>query len=215
MRNAASRSFTHHTWPNARNSRCSGVKPSIFFSVPPIVLSNAISAMRTPPLSAVFSPSVSLPFTIAPGATSNFEYSRSMQAARCSNSLASSGVHQSRRFPLASNCRPSSLAPFFFSAQQRSFRRGRDPSRTQLRDADDELHRNLFSEWEVDSPLSQLIAPEFIFERREKRPRCGKQGIVFLEAGEIQHRLSVQLVSGHAIPDALHSLRYGPPNRSA
>src|ERR1039458_8834221 len=43
---------------NARNSRCSGVKPSIFFSVPPIVLSNAISAMRTPPLSAVFSPSV-------------------------------------------------------------------------------------------------------------------------------------------------------------
>ena len=66
------------------------------------------------------------------------------------------------------------LAPFFFSAQQRSFRRGRDPSRTQLRDADDELHRNLFSEWEVDSPLSQLIAPEFIFERREKRPRCGE-----------------------------------------
>ena len=67
----------------------------------------------------------------------------------------------------------------------------------------------------LDRPLSQLIAPEFIFERREKRPRCGKQRIVFLEAGEIQHRLSVQLVSGHAIPDALHCLRNGPPNRGA
>src|ERR1019366_6202447 len=51
------------------------------------------------------------------------------------------------------------------------------------------------------------MAPELIFERREKRPRCRKQRIVFLEAGEIQHRLSVQLVSGPAIPDALHCLR--------
>src|SRR5205823_13770985 len=72
-----------------------------------------------------------------------------------------------------------------------------------------------FGEWEMDCPLSQLIASKFIFERREERPRCGKQRIVFLEAGEIQHRLSVQLVSGHAIPDALDCLRNGPPDRGA
>src|ERR1035441_7423689 len=67
----------------------------------------------------------------------------------------------------------------------------------------------------MDRPLSQLKAPELLFQRREERPRCGKQRVVFLEAGEIQHRLSVQLVSGHAIPDALHCLRNGPPNRGA
>src|SRR5437016_2799631 len=107
------------------------------------------------------------------------------------------------------------LAPFSLSAQQWFFRRGGDPNRTQLRDPTDELHRNRFGEWEMDGTLSQLIAPEIIFERREERPRCGEQRIVFLEAGEIQHRLSVQLVSGHAIPDALHCLRNGPPNRGA
>src|SRR5262249_17383574 len=67
----------------------------------------------------------------------------------------------------------------------------------------------------MDRPLSQLIAPELIFERSEERPRCGKQRIVFLEAGEIQQGLSVQLVSRHAIPDALHCLRNGPPNHGA
>src|SRR6266478_4894700 len=107
------------------------------------------------------------------------------------------------------------LAPFSLSAQQWFFRRGGDPSGTQLCDPADELHRNGFGEWEMDRPLSQFIALEIIFERREERPRCGKQRIVFLEAGEIQHRLSVQLVSGHAIPDALHCLRNGPPNRGA
>jgi hypothetical protein len=66
------------------------------------------------------------------------------------------------------------LAPFFLSARQWFFRRGGDPSRTQLRDPGDELHWNRFAEGELDRPLSQLIAPEFIFERREKRPRCGK-----------------------------------------
>src|ERR1017187_7888424 len=50
-----------------------------------------------------------------------------------------------------------------------------DPSRTQLRNPADELHRNRFGEWEMDRPLSQLIAPELIFERRKERPRCGKQ----------------------------------------
>src|SRR5215831_19375673 len=72
------------------------------------------------------------------------------------------------------------------------FRRGGDPILTQLRDPADELHRNRFGEWEVDRPLSQLIALEHIFERREERPRGGKQRKVFLEAREIQHRLSAQ-----------------------
>jgi hypothetical protein len=29
---------------------------------------------------------------------------------------------------------------------------------------------------DLDRPLSPFITPEFIFERREKRPRCGKVG---------------------------------------
>jgi hypothetical protein len=52
---------------------------------------------------------------------------------------------------------------------QRLFRCVGDPSRTQLRDPVDELHRNRFGEGEMDRPLSQLIAPEFIFERRGSR----------------------------------------------
>jgi hypothetical protein len=62
----SSRSLEHHTWPKERKKRCSGVKPSIFFAVFPMVFSSAISATRTPPLSAVFSPSVSLPLTWRP-----------------------------------------------------------------------------------------------------------------------------------------------------
>src|SRR6516165_5783959 len=62
------------------------------------------------------------------------------------------------------------------------FRRGGDPIRTQLRDPADELHRNRFGEWEMDRTLSQLIAPEIIFERREERSRPGKKRIMFLEA---------------------------------
>ena len=75
------------------------------------------------------------------------------------------------------------LSPFFFSAQRSLFRRGRDPRRTQFRDPADELHRNRLSEEELDRPLSQLIAPEFIFERREERSRCGEKRIVSLKAG--------------------------------
>ena len=105
---------------------------------------------------------------------------------------------------------PCRLAPFFLSALRR-FRRSGDPSRAQLRNPANELHRNRFGKWEMHRPLSQLIPPELIFERREERSRCGKQRIVFLEAGEIEHRLSVQLVSGHAISDALHRVRNGPP----
>src|SRR5207248_6562362 len=88
-------------------------------------------------------------------------------------------------------------------------------SRTQLCDPADELYGNCFGKWEMDRPLSQIIASEFIFERREERPRCGKQGIVFLEASEIQHRFSMQLVSGHTVSDAFQCLRNGPANRGA
>ena len=42
---------------------------------------------------------------LAPGATLNCEYSSTMQASWRSNSLASSGVHQSLRLPLASTAR--------------------------------------------------------------------------------------------------------------
>jgi hypothetical protein len=66
------------------------------------------------------------------------------------------------------------LALLFLSAS-RGFFRGGDPSRTELRNPADELHRYRFGEWEMDRPLSQLIAPELTFERREERPRCGKQ----------------------------------------
>src|ERR1017187_4163769 len=80
-RSDSSRSLEHHTWPNERKKRCSGVKPSIFFAVFPMVFISAISATRTPPLSAVFSPSVSLPLICTPGATVKLEYSSSTQAA--------------------------------------------------------------------------------------------------------------------------------------
>src|SRR5262249_23694132 len=110
---------------------------------------------------------------------------------------------------------PCRLATFLSSAWQRFFRHGGDPSRTQLRNSADELHRNRLGEWEMDRSLSQLIAPELVFERGKECPRGGKERVVFLEAGEIQHRLSVQLVSGHAIADALHCLRHDPPNRGA
>ena len=60
------------------------MKPSIFGAVLPASASiSAISAMRAPPLSAVFSPSVSLPLMWTPGATAKLEYSSATQAARC------------------------------------------------------------------------------------------------------------------------------------
>jgi len=59
------------------------------------VLSRAINAIRNPPLSAVFSPSVNLPFSFMPSAASKPEYSSAMHCALRSNSLPSSAVHQS------------------------------------------------------------------------------------------------------------------------
>lgn len=83
--------------------------------------------------------------------------------------------------PPCSLCR---LAPFFLSAQHRWFRRRGDPSRTQLRNSANELYRNRFGDRETDRPLSQRIAPELIFDRREERARRGKQRVVFVEAGD-------------------------------
>src|SRR5579871_2218765 len=45
-----------------------------------------------------------------------------------------------------------------------------DPSRTQLRNPADELHRNRLRDWKMDRPLSQLIALEFTCQFREERP---------------------------------------------
>src|ERR1041385_4769565 len=104
-------------------------------------------------------------------------------------------------------------ALFLLSRSNGFFRCGGDSCRTQLRDAADELHWNRFGELEMDGPLSQFIAPELILQSREERPRCCKQRIVFLKGREIQHWLSVQLVSGHAIPDGLHCFRNGVRNR--
>ena len=72
--------------------------------------------MRTPPLSAVFSPSVSLPLTFAPGATENPPYSSATQASRWSNSSCVLRVSTSScRLPWASNWRPWSSKPWVSS----------------------------------------------------------------------------------------------------
>ncbi len=84
-----------------------------------------------------------------------------------------------------------------------------------LCDPADELHRNRLGEWEMDRSLSQVIAPELIFQHGKESSRRGKQRIVFLETCEIQHRPSVELVSGHTVPDALQCLRNGSPDRGA
>ena len=63
--------------------------------------------------------------------------------------------------------------------------------------------------------LAHLITAELFFELLEERSGCGKQGIVLLEAREIQQWLSMQFVSGHAIPDDLDRRRNGPPDRGA
>src|SRR5689334_16763282 len=63
--------------------------------------------------------------------------------------------------------------------------------------------------------LAQFVSLELIRELREECPRRGEQGIVLPEPGEVQQRLSVKLVSRHAIPDALHCFRNGLPDRGA
>src|SRR5713226_4659611 len=69
-RSASGRAFSHHVCAHPRNTRCSGVKPSIlslFFAPGPARY--AINARRSPPLSAVFSPSVSRPLIVVSPAT--------------------------------------------------------------------------------------------------------------------------------------------------
>ena len=63
----------------------------------------------------MFSPSVSLPLMRVSPATTNCEYSSTMQAARSSKALASAGVHHSRMFPFASNLFPVSSKPWVSS----------------------------------------------------------------------------------------------------
>ena len=100
MRALSSVLFSHHNWPQPMKKRCSGVKPSACPSGLAARLSiSAIQPRRRPPLSAVFSPSVSLPFSFTSPTAVKPEYSSAMQAARSSNALPSAGVHQSRRLP--------------------------------------------------------------------------------------------------------------------
>src|SRR5581483_11067780 len=110
---------------------------------------------------------------------------------------------------------PTAACAVLSPGLHRFSRRARDPGRTQLRDLGNErLHRDRFGEWELDGPLSSLIAAELIFESQE-RPRCGKQRMVFFEPGELQQRLFVKLEPRHAIADALLCLGDGGSNRGA
>lgn len=68
---------------------------------------------------------------------------------------------------------------------------------------------NRFGKREMDCSLSQGITRELMFERREERPRSGKQRILFLKAGEVEHGFSVELVSGPTVPDDFQCLRNG------
>src|SRR5476651_105797 len=93
-------------------NRWSGVNPPTGLNcLPPVASFHAIYARIVPPRSAVSSPSVSLPLILISSTTVYCEYWFAMQLARSTNSSASFFVHQSRRFPVASNCRPSSSNP--------------------------------------------------------------------------------------------------------
>jgi hypothetical protein len=52
----------------------------------------------------------------------------------------------------------------------------------------------------MDRPLSQLIAPELIFERPEEGPRCGKQRIVFLKPAKYSIGFPCSLYPGMRCP---------------
>src|ERR1039458_2040806 len=103
--------FWHQICPYARKYRCVAPYPSMGATgAVPMMFFSAIKASFRPPLSAVFSPSVNLPLSLT-SPLSSFtetkpEYSLAVQSTRCSNSLASSAVHQSRRFPSASYFAP-------------------------------------------------------------------------------------------------------------
>ena len=71
--------------------------------------------MISPPRSATSSPRVSWLLILRSSTTVYWAYWSATQAARWRNSLSSPGVHQLRRFPSASNCRPSSSKPWVSS----------------------------------------------------------------------------------------------------
>src|SRR6185437_5163930 len=114
------RTFSHHICANDRKNLWSGVKPSIFLPLCAglslaSTFCSARYAIRRPPLSAVFSPSVSLPFRCCPGTGSKLSYSFTSQAVRLSNAALSCGVHQFFKLPCASNLLPWSSKPWVIS----------------------------------------------------------------------------------------------------
>src|SRR5450432_2088169 len=72
--------FEHQVSAYAVKNSCCGVNPFEFVcdGCGESVLSRAIRAIRKPPLSAVFSPSVNFPFSFTPSVASNPEYSSAM-----------------------------------------------------------------------------------------------------------------------------------------
>src|SRR6201996_6213197 len=111
MREYSGRRLSHQICPKPIKKRCAGVKPSTFgpsrfLPCAASVFSSARNAMRMPPLSAVFSPSVSLPFTFAPGSGANWSYSLPSQFVLSVKALRSAGVCHSRRLPLPSYFEP-------------------------------------------------------------------------------------------------------------
>src|SRR6185312_6254227 len=78
--------FEQRAWPKAIKNFCAGEKPfsmaSKDFPSAASVFRNAPKEIRRPPLSAVFSPKVRLPFTLTPGVASKPEYSSEMHFAR-------------------------------------------------------------------------------------------------------------------------------------
>src|ERR1700759_1450805 len=101
--------FWHHTWAKPRKKRCSGVNPSFSgATLSPLAMASckAASAMRRPPLSAVFSPSVRRPLRCTSSTATKELYSSAMQVVRFSNSCLSASVHQLVKLPTASNLLP-------------------------------------------------------------------------------------------------------------
>src|SRR5580698_4645564 len=115
-RTCSGRLLPHQFCPCARKNCCTEVKPlpSRTLRSTPLRLASfckAINANRNPPLSAVFSPNVSWPFTLTSSTATKPLYSFTSQSVMASYFFASSAVHQSERLPLPSNLRPWSSKP--------------------------------------------------------------------------------------------------------
>ncbi len=95
--------------------RWSGVKPSrgrsATWAVSAFQAIQAIQASTAPPRSATSSPIVSRLLIFTSSITVYCAYCSTRHCVRASKAAASAGVHQSRRLPAASNCRPESSKP--------------------------------------------------------------------------------------------------------